>query len=98
MNETWALPQPWDLMQMSKEQYLAWVDGQEAVGRRLVIDTYYDAYPDGGDADELWLFSTRVITDYRSGKVLHVLDFEDEQPSGDGFENLLTVERVLAET
>lgn len=97
MSDTWALPQPWTFFKQTKDDYTAWALEQEKEGRRLVVEYYYDAYPDGGDWDELWLFSQRVITDYRTGAVLYVLEFEDEQPATPEFENLLTVERVLTE-
>lgn len=97
MTETWELPQPWQHTGQTQAEYTAWALEQERIGRRLVVDTYYDAYPDGGDGLESWLFNVRVITDYRTSETLYVLDFEDEQPATAEFKNLLFMELVLAE-
>lgn len=97
MTETWDLPQPWEHTGQTQAEYTAWALEQEANGRRLVIDTYYDGYPDGGDGLKSWMYDAHVLTDYRTGHTLYVLEFEAEPPATADFENLLPVELVLAE-
>jgi|tagenome__1003787_1003787.scaffolds.fasta_scaffold17393555_1 hypothetical protein len=61
-----GVPQPWHFDYTTKDEYPAWALEQEKAGKRLVVETLLNAYPDGDWS--MWAVGYFDYTDWHSGE------------------------------
>lgn len=87
------LPQFWEVEGITREQYLARALEQEKNGGRLVVETWYNGYPDPMGEGDTWFVDWLDYSDWHTGK--HFCGFDpDTDPEG-ATAGLVVVERRL---